>query len=84
MKFGCAFSRILQAIWEAYSVQGPVQVSKLDMTDAYHRGTLRPAWVGAFAYVILAASEDDCVIICIELVLTMGWLDSPNYFCTFS
>ena len=54
------------------------------MTDAYHRGTLRPAQVGAFAYFVPSASEDNCAIICIDLVLPMGWVDSPKYFCAFS
>ena len=84
MQFGCAFPRILQAIWEKDLVQGPVRVSKLDVTDAYHRGTLWPSQVGTFAYIVLAAAEDECVLICINLVLPMGWVDSPKYFCTIS
>ena len=39
LQFGRSFPRILQAVWEADLVQGPVRVSKLDVTDAYHRGT---------------------------------------------
>ena len=59
IKFGRIFPRILQAIWEADPVQGPVRVSKLDVTDGYERGTLRPSQVGAFAYIVPAASKDD-------------------------
>ena len=84
MQFVCAFPRILQAICEADQVQGPDRVSNLDVTDAYHCGTLWLDQVGAFAYVVPAASENNCVIICINLVLPMGWVDSPNYFCAFS
>ena len=84
MQFGRAFPRILQTIWDADQVQGPVRVSKLGVTDAYHCGTLRPAQVGAFAYVVPASSEDDCIIICISLVLPMEWVDSPKYLCAFS
>ena len=40
MQFGRAFPRILQVICEANPDGGPVQVSKLDVTDAYLRGTL--------------------------------------------
>ena len=43
LQFGRAFPRILQAIWEVDPIQGPVRVSKLDITDAYHRGTVKPA-----------------------------------------
>ena len=56
----------------------------MDVMDAYHCGTLRPAQVGAFTYVVPAVSENDCTIICIDLVLTMGWVNSPKYFCAFS
>ena len=83
MQFGRAFHRIIQAIWEADPDKGPVQVPKLDVTDAYHRGTNRPSWVGAFTYVIPLADEGYCIIICINLVLPMIWVDSPNYSCTF-
>ena len=41
MQFERAFPRILQAIWEADSAEGPVRVSKLDVTDAYYCGTLK-------------------------------------------
>ena len=43
LQFGWAFPRILQAVWEADPIQGPVRVSKLDVTDTYHRGTVNPA-----------------------------------------
>ena len=45
LKFGRAFPRILQEIWEADLVKGPVQLSKMDVTDAYHHDTLRLAQV---------------------------------------
>ena len=40
--------------------------------------------MGAFAYAVPGASEDDFVIICIGLVLPMVGVDSPKYFCTIS
>ena len=84
IQFGRAFPCILQAIWEADLVQGTIQVSNLDVTDAYHFGTLQSAQVGDFSYVVPAVAEDDCIIICISLVLPMGWMDSPKYFCAIS
>ena len=56
----------------------------MDVTDAYHCGTLQLAQLGVFSYVAPEASEDDCVIIYINLVLSMGWVESPKYFCAFS
>ena len=84
MQFGHDLPCIIQVIWEDYLAKGPVRMSKLDVTDAYHRGTLRPSQVGTFAYVIPLTPDDDGIIICINLVLLIGWMDPPNFFCTFS
>ena len=40
MQFGRDFPHIIHAIWEADPEEGPVRVSKINMTDVYHRGTL--------------------------------------------
>ena len=84
LRFGRYLPRILQQIWEADLVQVPFQVSKLDVTDVYHRGTLRPCQVGTYAYVIPLAPGDKGCIICIDLVLPMGWVDSTKFFCASS
>ena len=59
-------------------------MSKLDVTAAYQHGTVKPAQVGAVAYVIPSAPGDEGIFICIDLVLPMGWADSPKFFCAFS
>ena len=84
MHFGRAFPHILQAIWEADTVKGPVLVSKLDVTYAYQSGNIYPSQSGAFAYVVPLYPDNDCIIICVDLVLPMGWLDSPKFFCAIS
>ena len=84
MQFGQAFPRILQAIWEANLEEGPVRVSKLHVTDTYHRDTLKPSQVGAFANVFPSVPDDDVILICIDLVLPMVLVDSPKFFCVFS
>ena len=58
-------------------------MSKLDVTDAYNCGSVKPAQVGTFAYRIPSAPVDDGTIICIDPVLLMGWVDSPKCFCAF-
>ena len=75
LQFGKTSPRILQEVWEADPIQGPVRVSKLEVTDTYHCGTVKPAQVGAFAYVIPLAPGDEGIFICIDLVLPMGWVD---------
>ena len=40
--------------------------------------------MSAFTYVVPLAPYENCIIICIDLVLKTGWVDSPNLFCAFS
>ena len=83
LQFGMASPCILQTVWEAELDQGLVRVSKLKVTDTYHRGTVAPSQVGAFAYVApLIPGDKDCII-CIDLVLPMGWVERPKFFCAF-
>ena len=63
IQFWLAFPHILQEIWEVNPNKVPVRVSNLDVTDAYHRGTLRPSQVGAFNQVIPLAANNYCIII---------------------
>ena len=78
------FPRILQIIWEANPDKGPVWVPNMDVIDAYHCSTLRPSQVGVFACVIPLSAYGYCIIIYINLVLPMRWLESPKYFGAFS
>ena len=78
-----ALPHILQEIWEADLVQGPGPVKKMDVTKAYHPGTLQPSQVGAFTYIIPSGLGDKGCIIYIDLVLLMGWVSSPKFVCTF-
>ena len=84
MQFGRAFPCILQAIWETKPAQRSVWVSRLDVIDAYHCDTLRLPQVGTFEYVIPLAPRDNGSIILIDLVLLMGWVESPKILCIFS
>ena len=42
LQFGMVFPCILQAVWEADPVQGPVRVSNLYVTDSYRCSTVTP------------------------------------------
>ena len=75
IQFGQLLPRILQTIWVADPTKGPVRVSKLDVTDGYHRGTLWMSQMGSFAYVVPSDPEDDCIIIFINLVLLIVWVE---------
>ena len=84
IQFGSCLARLLQKIWEADPADGPVYLSKWDISDAFHRCNLRPSDVGSFAYVVPALPSDPDVLICIDLVLPMGWVNSPDLFCSTS
>ena len=72
MNFGCAFTRIIQAIWEADPAEGPVRVSTINLTYSYHRSTLQPSQVGALTYVVKSGQDNDCIKNFIDMVLPMG------------
>ena len=55
-------------------------MSKLDVTDVYQPITLKPFQVGAFAYIVPSLTDNDVFLICIELVIPMGWVDSLKFF----
>ena len=84
MQFGRAFQRILRAIWEADLEEGLVRESKPDGMGAYHQGTLKQSQVGGFTYIIPPVPDDDVIIMYIDLILPMRWMDSPKFFCTFA
>ena len=84
IQFGSCLARLLQKVWEANPADGPVYLSKWDISDAFHRCNLRPSDVGSFAYVVPALSSDPAVLLCIDLVLPMGWINSPDLFCSTS
>ena len=50
----------------------------------YKRGTLQPSQVGELPFIIPSAQRENGIIICINLVLPMGWGDPPKFFCEFS
>ena len=76
MQVGGDPPHILQEIWEADPAKGPVW-------DAYHHDTLWTPQVGYFVYVVPSTPYDYGITIFIEMVLKMGWVDSPM-FCALS
>ena len=56
----------------------------MDLIDMYHRGTVKLSQLGSFVYVVPSAPGGKGNIICIGLVLPMGWVDTSKFFCAFS
>ena len=84
MQFGPCLPNLMQKIWEADPKEGPVLVSKWDISDAFHRCHLRPKYVGTFSYVVPPTPSDPDPLICIDIVLLMGWVNSLDLFCSTS
>ena len=61
-----------------------VRISNLDIMDAYYRVTLSPYDIDNFTYVVPYVPEDNGIIFCINLVLSMRWVDTPKFFCALS
>ena len=86
IQFGISFPCIIQAIWEEDPEEGTSQSVKTQRDRRIppcQCSTLQLSQVGEFAYVVPAVPEDDVIIICIDLVLPMGWVDRLNFFCAF-
>ena len=84
IQFGACLARILKKIWEANPEDGPVWFTKWYISDAFHRCNLRPTDIGNFTYAVPPLPANPTVIICIDLVLLMGWVNSPEFFCSAS
>ena len=84
MQFGARLPWFLKKIWEADPSDGLVWLSKWDISDAFHRCLLRLGDIGAFTYVVPQLPTDISTLLCIDLVLPMGWVTSLDMFCAAS
>ena len=80
MQFVPLLAQLLQRVWGDYPKEVPIWISKGDISNACHWFHLRPSDVGKFAYVVHPVPSDASCILCIDLVLPMGWFDSPDFF----
>ena len=78
MQFGECLPRFLQKIWEADPSDGVMWLSKLYITNAFHRCLLRPGYIGAFTYVLPPLTTEISTLLCIDWVLPMGWVKYPD------
>ena len=56
---------------------------KIDLSDAFMRVPLQLSHVLALS-VLLPKEEEEPQLVGFPLVLPMGWVESPTYFCTVS
>ena len=57
---------------------------KWDISDAFHRCLSLPGDIGASTFVVALIPTDISNLLCIGLVLPIGWFNSPYMFCAAS
>ena len=81
MQFGRALNRVLNRIATADPADGPVYLSKLDLSDGFYRVPLRDSDIPMLG-VAFPIAPGEPPLVAFPLVLPMGWTESPPYFCS--
>ena len=79
MQFGRTLQRLLETIVYADPSFGPVHMAKVDISDGYYRVPLTSR--GALNLAVCLPSSRTNPLVAVPLTLTMGWVQSPPYFC---
>jgi hypothetical protein len=80
MHFGWAFQRLLEDIVNADPHFGPVYLCKVDILDGFYRVWLWTEDIPKLG-VSFPAENNGKHLVAFPLVLLMGWVSSPPYFC---
>ncbi|WP_317202287.1 hypothetical protein [Janthinobacterium sp.] len=83
MQFGRAFDRILHKIRRANRRYGPTYMIKVDIADGFYR-LFVSAPTTANLGVVFPQHEDEEPLVAFPLVLPMGWVGSPPFFCALT
>ena len=80
MRFGQAFQRLIEDIVNADPRFGPVHLCKIDISDGFYRIWLRLNDIPKLG-VAFPTEVNGEPLVAFPLVLPMGWVSSPPYFC---
>jgi hypothetical protein len=83
MQFGRALNRVLTVLEQADTRRGPLMMMKLDIADAFMRVPLQLASIPKLA-ALLPRYPGEPQLVAFPLVLPMGWVNSPAWFCAVS
>jgi hypothetical protein len=83
MQFGRALERMLQKIHFANRRYGPVYMIKVDISDGFYRLQLSPSGIPSLGVVFPTAVGEE-PLVAFPLVLPMGWVSSPPFFCALT
>jgi hypothetical protein len=83
MHFGQALERILYHIRHANPHYGVVYLGKVDLADGFYQVWVAAGDIASLG-VVLPRYADEDQLVAFPLTLTMGWVESPLYFCAFT
>ena len=83
MQFGRAFDRILHRIHHANRRFGPVFMIKVDLSDGFYRLPLSTSTLPTLGVAFPHAPHEE-PLVALPLVLPMGWVASPPFFCALT
>ena len=83
MQFGRALDRVLYRIHHANRRFGPVHLIKVDIADGFYRLRVSASHMPTLA-VAFPSAPGAPKLVAIPLVLPMGWVSSPPFFCAAS
>jgi hypothetical protein len=83
MKFNRVFERILHRIHHANRAYGLVHLMKVDLADGFDRVPLAPSNIPTQA-VAFPNLPHEPTLVALPLVLPMGWVSSPPFFCALT
>ena len=81
MQFGCALERVLRKVATADPAQDPLYLLKIDLLDGFYHVCLYTQDAPMLG-VAFPVAPGEPLLMAIPLVLPMGWMESPPYFCT--
>ena len=83
MQFGRALERVLRKIRRANRRYGPTYMIKVDIADGFYRLFVSATTTAALG-VVFPHHSDEEPLIAFPLVLPMGWVGSPPFFCALT
>ena len=81
MQFGRALEWVFRKVATADTAQGHLYLLKINLLDGFYRVCLR-AQDAPMLGVAFPVAPGEPLLTAIPLVLPMGWMESPPYFCT--
>jgi hypothetical protein len=83
MQFGHTFNRVLHRIHHANRRFGPVYMIKVDIADGFYQLKVATAHIPALGVAFPSLPGEE-LMVAFPLVLPMGWVSSPPYFCALT